>query len=42
MNFNISKMVYPVGVEFFSYANPFLFQYICIDTGHVSESALLK
>ena len=31
----------PVGVELFSYANAFfLFQYICIDAGHVSENAL--
>ena len=30
----------PVGVELFSYANAFLFQYIYIDAGHVSENAL--
>ena len=33
----------PVGVELFSYGNAFfliLFQWICIDAGHVSESTL--
>ena len=29
----------PVGIELFSYVNTHLFQYICINAGHVSENA---
>ena len=31
----------PVGVDFFSFANGFLlFQYLCLEAGHVSENVL--